>query len=69
MAKKLDKQIADEQAAIDDAPKVPVSEYQKPTSHLAGRCHWCGQFRTDLELVEVIHAVERYKGGCCRAAQ
>jgi hypothetical protein len=57
----LESQIANERSEIENAPKVPLRQYQ-PTSGLAGRCHWCGRISSDLVLVEG----ERYKGrDCC----
>jgi hypothetical protein len=57
----LQQQIAQENAEIQNAPVVQSTGF-------AGRCGWCGSVRIDLELVEVVHDVERYKGGCCRAS-
>lgn len=67
MASDLEAQIAAEQAQIQNAPAVPVSQLQPTGTGTSGRCGWCGAVRNDLQLVEVVHDIERYKGGCCRA--
>jgi hypothetical protein len=61
----LDAQIKAEAAQIQNAPKIPVRQLQPQTTGLAGRCSWCGRFSTNLQLVDVFHGVERYKGECC----
>lgn len=58
----LQQQIALEQAQIEIAPKVPVTQ---PKSGLQGRCGWCGRLSDDLVYVETVHGVERYKGRAC----
>lgn len=66
----LPDQIKQEKAAIDNAPAVPLSTYQPKThSGLAGRCSFCGRFRTDLDYKDTFHGQERYIGDCCRVAQ
>jgi hypothetical protein len=66
MSEELEQQIQSERREIESAPKVPLQQYQPSHSGMAGRCGWCGRFSDDLELVEVAHGQERYKGGCCR---
>ena len=62
----MEQQIAAEERAILDAPRIPLSQLQPEGYGLRGRCHWCGRWSTDLELVEVRDGQERYKGRCCR---
>jgi hypothetical protein len=57
----LDKQIAAEAAAIENAPAVPVSTM----SGMHGRCSFCGRVSLDLQYVETVHGIARYKGECC----
>lgn len=60
-----EQQIAAEARELENAPSVPLRQFQPQTSGGAGRCHWCGRFSTDLVLVEVIEGFERYKGVAC----
>lgn len=55
----LEKRIAAEKAAIDNAPVVSHGGYM-------GRCHFCGLVSKDLALVEIVDSVERYKCEVCR---
>ena len=64
----LEKQVAAERQEIENAPQIPVSQLQPRTSGMAGFCHWCRRFSTNLVYVETVHEVERYKGAeCCGA--
>jgi len=56
----LEKQIARERAEIENAPVIPV------TSGHRIRCSFCGQLAKELQYVETVHGIDRYKGECCR---
>lgn len=59
----LDDQVAQEKAEIENAPKVPLSQFQ-PTQY-AGRCSFCGQPSMNLIYVDSMHGQERFRGDCC----
>lgn len=63
MSDELEAQIAQEKAELDNAPKVPVSQYQ-PTVY-SGRCSFCGQPAMNLIYVDAMHGTERFRGDCC----
>lgn len=56
----LEEQIAREARELADADRVPI--LPPP----AGRCSWCGQLAQEVEYVDSLHGVERYRGvECC----
>lgn len=53
-------QVERERVELAAAPPVP-------SAGLSQRCHWCGQLipYESATLVETVHGVDRYRGGCC----
>jgi hypothetical protein len=56
----LEQQILRERAEIENAPVIQVA------SGTHSRCSFCGQLAKDLQYVENVHGIDRYKGECCR---
>lgn len=61
----LEAQIELERLELENAPKIPIAQFQPKETGTAGRCGWCGRIALHLVFVETVDGVDRFKGECC----
>ena len=69
-SEELEKQIERERLEIENAPKIPISQFTPKETGTSGRCGWCGRVAAHLVEADRIgkgnNVIIRYKGTeCC----